>query len=152
MAYLRTNPPGGGPLPDVEGQQVGALCYRQANGQTQVLLITSRETGRWVIPKGWPIDGLGAEASVLREAYEEAGVHGEITGPALGDYRYLKRVNGDRVVPCRVLTFPLRVDRMSSSFPERDQRRLKWFKPQKAAQKVEEAGLQAILSDFTPPA
>lgn len=151
MTFLRANPGGDAPRPGAEAPQVAALCYRGGRGATEVLLITSRDTGRWVIPKGWPIEGISPAESALREAYEEAGVRGRITGGALGDYRYLKRVGADRTVPCRVVIFPIFVERLVKDFPEKDQRALKWFKPAKAALKVEEAELQAILAWFNAP-
>ncbi|MEN9850080.1 MAG: hypothetical protein RL128_243, partial [Pseudomonadota bacterium] len=58
--------------------QYGALCWRMHRGKVEVLLITSRDTGRWVIPKGWPIDGLAPAQTAAREAWEEAGVEGDI--------------------------------------------------------------------------
>lgn len=151
MTFLRANSVGGEPGPGAEAPQVAALCYRRARGGTEVLLITSRDTGRWIIPKGWPVDGLSAGDSALREAYEEAGVRGRITGAALGDYCYLKRLGADRTVPCKVVVFPVLVEHLVKAFPEKDQRALKWFKPAKASQKVEEAELQAILAGFTAP-
>lgn len=151
MTFLRSAPDGGKPGSGIESPQYAALCYRTSRRAIEVLLITSRDTGRWVIPKGWPMAGLPPEEAAAREAFEEAGVKGKITGDALGTYGYLKRLPDDETLPCRVQVFPLRVSRMSNDFPEKGQRRLKWFKPAAAAKKVQEAELQAILSGFKPP-
>ena len=71
--------------------QYGALPYRlDDDGSVEVLLVTSRETKRWIIPKGWPIKGLKPSKAAAREAYEEAGVRGRIAGRAFGHYVYEK--------------------------------------------------------------
>ena len=67
-------------------QQVAALCWRLRKNTLQFVLITSRDTGRWVIPKGWPVPGLALSAAAASEAWEEAGVIGRISDQPLGDY------------------------------------------------------------------
>lgn len=136
--------------------QFGALCWRRSGAKTEVLLVTSRDTGRWVIPKGWPIDGLTPEASAAREAFEEAGVEGVVSAHCLGLYSYdkvIERGRGPEVsVPCVVAVFPLAVDRLLNRFPEMAQRKRKWFSTDKAARRVAEPELQAILAAFSPDA
>ena len=130
--------------------QFGALCWRMHGGQPEVLLITSRDTGRWIIPKGWPIDGLTPEAAAAREAWEEAGVTGEISATSVGLYRYSKALTADRSVPCLVAVYPLRVGKLAKRYPEVGQRRRKWFPADKAAKKVDEPELREILAGFVP--
>ncbi len=126
-------------------EQVGALCWRLHKRRTQVLLVTSRDTGRWVLPKGWPIAGLTAEAAAAREAWEEAGVLGKVTGPAIGRYCYDKtRPNAD-ALPCCVDVFALRVQSLKAAFPEHKERRRKWFGSDDAAGLVAEAELSALM-------
>ncbi|MBC2833934.1 NUDIX hydrolase [Paragemmobacter straminiformis] len=125
--------------------QYGAICWRMHRGHVEVLLITSRDTGRWVIPKGWPIDGLAPAASAAREAWEEAGVHGEPDPEALGLYTYDKVLNPDASLPCAVVVFPLRVEELAAKFPERKERRRKWFAAAKAAKKVAEPELRNLF-------
>lgn len=129
--------------------QYGALCWRRIGDRLQVLLITSRETGRWVIPKGWPIAGLSPEASATREAYEEAGVEGQASASCVGFYTYdkgLGKPQGPRpTVPCIVAVYPLKVTALQDRYPECRERRRKWFTPRKAARKVAEPELQALL-------
>ena len=72
-------------------QQVAALCWRRRKGTVEVLLVTSRETRRWVIPKGWPMDGLADYNAARREAFEEAGVEGHMRREPLGTFFYEKR-------------------------------------------------------------
>lgn len=125
--------------------QVAALCWRMHRGHPEVLLITSRDTGRWIIPKGWPIDGLSASGSAAREAWEEAGVEGAVSDTTLGYYSYDKITRG-RALPCMVTVFSLRVARLADRFPERKQRRRKWFAADKAARKVAEPELRVLLA------
>jgi 8-oxo-dGTP pyrophosphatase MutT (NUDIX family) len=130
--------------------QFGALCYRRKGGRTEVLLITSRETGRWVLPKGWPMAGLTPSEAARREAWEEAGVHGRMGTRCLGIYSYSKVLTATEAQPCAVAVFPLKVLRLDSDFPERRQRRRKWFALDAAAEKVEEPELSVLLRGFDP--
>ena len=125
--------------------QLGALCWRMHRGKVEVLLITSRDTGRWVIPKGWPMAGLDAAGAAAREAWEEAGVTGETMAEAVGLYGYDKMVKDKPCLPCVVSVYPLRVDQLAAKFPERKERRRKWFAAEKAAKKVAEPELRALL-------
>lgn len=132
--------------------QFGALCWRKKKGELQILLVTGRTTGRWSIPKGWPVRGRTPAGSASREAYEEAGVKGKAKPLCLGVYTHLK--GGDRHVglPCVVAVFPLRVKEMRDRWPEAGQRRRKWFTPRKAASLVASTELKRIMLDFDPKA
>ena len=132
-------------------RQYAALCWRRMGEKIEVLLITSRDTGRWIIPKGWPIKGLGPCQTALQEAYEEAGVEGKASDDCVGLFPYVKVLDDASGLPCVVSVFPVRVRKLADSFPERSERRRKWFSPKKAAQKVDEPELQALLRSFTPP-
>lgn len=125
--------------------QFGAICWRLHRGKVEVLLVTSRDTGRWVIPKGWPAQDLSAPASAAREAWEEAGVEGDVSETALGVYTYDKRRLPKPPLPCAVMVFPLRVACLAASFPERKQRKRHWFRAGKAAQLVDEPDLREIF-------
>jgi 8-oxo-dGTP pyrophosphatase MutT (NUDIX family) len=129
--------------------QYAALCYRiSARNNPKVLLVTSRETGRWVIPKGWPMPNRSGGECALTEAYEEAGVFGRLYDVCVGYYTYNK-VLGPRVeVPCVVAVYPVNVLGLRDDFPEKDQRRRKWFSPQAAAERVAEPELSVILEGF----
>ncbi len=140
----------------IVADQVAALCWRRRKGRLgkdrlEVLLITSRETGRWVIPKGWQISGMSAADAAAREAWEEAGVQGRVQGQPLGEYLYDKITNSKSTGPatirrCTVTVFALQVDGLKDRFPEASQRRLKWFAPAQAAALVAEPDLRALLS------
>lgn len=126
-------------------RQVAALCWRLRRGQVQVLLVTSRDTGRWVLPKGWPMANMGPEAAAAREAWEEAGVEGKVSAQAIGAYSYDKILRNQAALPCAVGVFPLRVQNLKGNFPERKQRRRKWYSADEAARLVAESELRAML-------
>src|SRR5438876_1413113 len=103
--------------------QYGALPYRlTARSRPQFMLVTSRETRRWIIPKGWPHKGKTPHHSAAREAFEEAGVVGAVARHPVGSFAYRKRLRSGRVVLCEVHVFPLRVRHQTKLWPERRQR------------------------------
>ena len=130
--------------------QFGALCWRRREGEIQVLLVTSRRRKRWIIPKGWPKDRKTPAKTAMAEAWEEAGVEGKVEQFCLGIYSYNKELIAGPVVPCVVAVFPLRVTAQHDSYPERKQRKRKWFSLKKAASKVDEPELAALLANFDP--
>jgi 8-oxo-dGTP pyrophosphatase MutT (NUDIX family) len=115
------------------------------DGRRLVMLVTSRGTRRWVIPKGNPEKGLAPHALAAKEAYEEAGLVGVVGPEPVGAFRYAKRLGGRKVVPVEVEVFPLAVERELADWPERGQRERRWFAPGEAALLVEEGGLVEIL-------
>jgi 8-oxo-dGTP pyrophosphatase MutT (NUDIX family) len=131
--------------------QYGALCWRQGDAGVEVLLITSRDTGRWVIPKGWPMPGLAPEAAAAQEAWEEAGVDGEINPLCIGRFGYQKCLSVTATVPCAVSVYGLRVANLAKTFPEVKLRQRKWFPLEEAAGLVAEPDLSQIIARFTPP-
>ena len=92
-------------------QQVAALCYRGVGKGKQVLLVTSRGTGRWIIPKGWPIRGKNGSQSAMQEAWEEAGVREGTTGTAaIGSYTYDKQQSSGWSFPVETMVYPVAVE------------------------------------------
>jgi 8-oxo-dGTP pyrophosphatase MutT (NUDIX family) len=130
--------------------QFAALPYRIVRGKCEVLLITSRETGRWIIPKGWPEDGMTAAASAAREAWEEAGIEGRVSDTCLGIYSYLKVLDRRDRMPIVVAVFPVQVRRLHDDYPEKGERKRKWFSRKKAAARVQEPELGLMLKGFDP--
>jgi len=126
--------------------QFGALPYRVDGAGVEVLLVTSRETKRWIIPKGWPIKGFKPAKTAAREAYEEAGVRGRIAGRAVGHYMYEKWFDDKAViVSCEVRVFPLLVKRQLEKWPECKQRRIQWFRASAAADIVDDDDLRRMI-------
>ncbi len=128
------------------GSQVAALCWRKHRDRVEVLLITSRDTGRWVLPKGWPVDGRDGPGSAAQEAWEEAGVEGKVSPDIIGLFGYDKVLTPETARPCMVSVYGLRVATLARRFPERSERRRKWFAADKAARKVAEPELRALLT------
>jgi 8-oxo-dGTP pyrophosphatase MutT (NUDIX family) len=129
--------------------QVAALCYRMVGGEKQVLLVTSRRSGRWVLPKGWPIDGKSASEAALTEAWEEAGVEAaEPKAQLLGRYPYRKKFGNGLSVPSEALVFAIPVARLAETYPEAAQRQRRWFTAADAAKHMREPELKAILRAF----
>jgi 8-oxo-dGTP pyrophosphatase MutT (NUDIX family) len=131
-------------------QQSAALCYRVAQGRPEVLLITTRKSRRWIIPKGWLIDGLSPSETACQEAWEEAGIRGLCDSHAIGRFHYQKNRSKKGPVLCAVDVYPLLVQSVSSRFPECRQRNRKWFSPKKAAQMVKSRELAILLRKLEP--
>ena len=130
------------------GIQYAALPYRIEGRQVRVLLITSRETRRWVIPKGWPVTGLKPQDAAAAEAAEEAGLIGTIAPTPLGSYRYLKRLKRNDAIAVQVIVFAFQVSEQVESWKEQDQRTLRWFGYRTAAMRVAEPSLKRLIRDF----
>lgn len=128
------------------GTQFGALCYRMQGSGPEILLVTSRGSGRWIVPKGWPVAGESAAGSALVEAYEEAGVIGVVHPVCLGIYAWTK------AEPRVVALYPVRVKRLLGKYPEAGQRKRKWVKPARAAAMVDLPDLGALILRFDPVA
>jgi 8-oxo-dGTP pyrophosphatase MutT (NUDIX family) len=133
------------------GKQFAALPFRIESGELQILLITSRDSRRWVIPKGWPIDGLRPREVAAREALEEAGLIGRIAGKhSIGCYHYSKQLLDNREVLCSVKVFLLSVDHQLDDWPEKAQREYRWVTPEEGAGMVDEGGLAEVLRTAFP--
>ena len=132
-------------------RQYGVLAYRVDDQDGfQILLVTSRDTGRWVVPKGNPMLLRTGAETAAEEAYEEAGVRGEIGPEPIGSFRYRKRTRFLLPVSAEVQVFPLRVERELDEWPERHQRRRQWFSREEAAAAVAERGLKRLIRGFQP--
>lgn len=130
--------------------QFAALVYRIHEGKVQFLLITTRRTKRWILPKGWAEDGLTPAQSAQKEAFEEAGVTGKIFDACLGVYSYEKFVNEDDDLPMVALVYPMKAKKMLKEYPEKAERRRKWFSRSRAAAKVREPELRKLIKSFDP--
>ena len=126
--------------------QVAALCVRGKGRDQRVLMVTSRGTGRWIIPKGWPMDGKPNHEAALTEAWEEAGVRKADVDPMpIGSYTYDKIMGGGVPIPVEVHVYLVQVDKVMDDYPEARQRKRKWMAPGRAADQVAEPGLKGIL-------
>lgn len=137
----------GDPLFREHGKQVAALCWRP-KPVLEILLITSLTSKRWILPKGWLMEGLSAAESAAREAFEEAGVAGKIGSKPFGSYHYLKARKDGGGVPCRVDVFALQVTAEMDDWPEKGARQIAWLPLEQAAVRVSEPGLRELLRNF----
>ncbi len=130
--------------------QCAALCYRfkKKTAIPEILLITSRDTGRWVIPKGWPMEGKLCHEAAAREAYEEAGVKGEAGAERIGFYMYDKGMDHGLKVQCMVQVYPIVVLDMLKNFPEKGSRKMEWVTFDEAANRVAEPMLKDLILNF----
>lgn len=130
-------------------RQYAALPWRlRPDGDVEVLLITSRETRRWVIPKGWPMKAFRPHQAAAREAWEEAGVEGRSGARKIGVFDYDKRLSGGQLQPVRVEVYPLEVLEVHEIWPEAHERQRQWMPPSEAAALVDESGLASLLGAF----
>lgn len=138
-------------MPDGRVRQVAALVYRVKKHGLEILLITSRGTGRWVLPKGWPQIGKTFAQSAEAEAYEEAGVRGEISSLSIGTYTYEKDDMCDGEIGDFVVDlFPLKFLRQEKKWPERGERKLEWLSIEESILRVEEPELKNLIAGFDP--
>jgi 8-oxo-dGTP pyrophosphatase MutT (NUDIX family) len=129
-------------------QQFAALPFRRTDEGVEIMLITSRETRRWIIPKGWPMKGRSPYGTAAREALQEAGIRGHIEKVPIGSYLYIKRGLGGQRWPCTVHVFPLAVRAERDSWREQNERTREWFSFIEAAEAVEEPDLKSLILAF----
>jgi 8-oxo-dGTP pyrophosphatase MutT (NUDIX family) len=128
-------------------RQVAALPWRMTE-RLEIMLVSSRETRRWIIPKGWLMAGRGASAAAAIEALEEAGLLGAIDEVPFGQFTYAKKFSRGKSTLCEVDVFPLRVTRQRGDWPEKDQRETRWFSPEEAGANVSDPELGALIVQF----
>lgn len=129
--------------------QYAALPYRIEDGHPMVLLVTSRETKRWILPKGQPERKLSPHQVAEAEAYEEAGLIGTVFKTAFAQFDSFKRLKSGREVPCLMRVFLLEVTHELAAWPEKAERQRRWMTPGEAALLVTEPGLARVLLDFS---
>ncbi|WP_226623249.1 NUDIX hydrolase [Alloyangia pacifica] len=129
--------------------QIAALCHHVGEQGPEVLMITSRTTKRWILPKGWPMRGTDGAGTALQEAWEEAGVKHRGARPfRIGQYRYSKIVNGRLPVTTDVDVYAVEVEKLLDRYPEMNDRTRQWMTPEAAAEAVEEEQLKSLLAEF----
>ena len=128
------------------------MAYRRVGEEPaapiEIMLVTSRQTRRWIIPKGNVDDGMSPHAAAAQEAEEEAGVRGDIGRDPLGSFAYEKQVVSGLCVTAEVVVFPLAVREVADQWKESKWRRRQWFALDDAAEAVEEPELREIIRSF----
>ena len=130
-------------------RQYGAIALRQSrSGELEILLVTSRERGRWIVPKGWPIKGETPAKVAALEAFEEGGVFGDVRSEPIGVYDYLKILRDGSTVLCRVVLFGIEVRGTLANWPEQSQRKRSWFTVSEAGRTVSDFQLAQVLKSL----
>jgi 8-oxo-dGTP pyrophosphatase MutT (NUDIX family) len=134
-------------------KQVAALPWRQGKTGVEILLVTTRTTKRWVIPKGWPMEGKADYEAAAVEAFEEAGVKGHVSRDTYGHYGYLKISDKGKARHVEVTVYLLQVQHELDQWPEREERERRWMRPEAAVDQTGEGGLIPLLKRFAehPP-
>lgn len=125
--------------------QIAALCYRKSRKGLEVLLVTSRGTGRWILPKGWPELKEAGHETAATEAYEEAGVVGSAESKPFAHFRSYKGMDGGLNLRTRVDVYLIKAEDQLADFPELGQRDIAWVPVDKAIEMTGEPGLQRVL-------
>ncbi|MGH6876247.1 MAG: NUDIX hydrolase [Rhizomicrobium sp.] len=134
---------------DIEYLQYAALPWRRAeDAALEILLVTTRHTRRWIVPKGWPIADRSPGECAAHEAFEEAGVVGRMATAPVGSFQYDKHRKSGETVPCTVHVFPLEVARQRRSWPEKSARQTRWCTIEEALARISEPGLRRLIANF----
>jgi 8-oxo-dGTP pyrophosphatase MutT (NUDIX family) len=137
-------------IDDGLGEQIAALpLVETKKGKLNVLMVTSRGTKRWVMPKGWQMDGKKPWQAAEIEALEEAGAVGYISKKPIGVYHYDKWISKKSSVACEVTVYPMIVEKLKSKWKERHERKRRWFSPKAAARRVDEPELAKLLMEIS---
>jgi 8-oxo-dGTP pyrophosphatase MutT (NUDIX family) len=132
--------------------QYGALPWRMKRSKkspkAEVLLVTGRRSGRWMIPKGWPVAGKSVADSAAQEAFEEAGIRGKVDPRPIGTFRHVKQHLLIGEVEVDIQVHPMAVKRELGDWPERGERTRKWFKVEDAAEQVDSDELKGLIVKF----
>lgn len=134
----------------ISRDQVGALVWRFDKSILQVLLVSSRDTGRFVIPKGWTEKNLTDPYAAANEAYEEAGVRGVISDIPIGRFAYTKIIGPGYALPCVITVYPMEAMEILKVWPEMNERTRFWMPISQAAESVDEPQLKILIEDFVP--
>jgi 8-oxo-dGTP pyrophosphatase MutT (NUDIX family) len=145
MLFGQASEPAGGELP----VQTAALPWRCTKaGKFEFLLVTSRSSQRWIIPKGRPMVGKSLAEAATQEAYEEAGVRGKINEQSVGSFEHVKQSAVGGPVTVLVHVYPLAVNRELDTWPEKEQRSRRWFGQSEASKAIESEGLRSVVERF----
>ena len=128
--------------------QYAALPWRRAKRGIEILLITTSNTRRWIVPKGWPVEGLTPAECAAQEALEEAGVLGDVAPEPLGYFRHSKERKSGEILLCTVHVFAMEVQRQRHSWAEKSIRETRWCSVEEAHTHVKEPGLRRLILKF----
>jgi 8-oxo-dGTP pyrophosphatase MutT (NUDIX family) len=139
---------GDGVVPLQSGALPWRLKRRKKSEKAEVLLVTGRRSGRWMIPKGWPVAGKSLADSAAQEAFEEAGIKGKIDPKPIGTFRHVKQHLLFGRLEVDIMVHPMVVERELGDWPERGERTRKWFGLEEAAARVDSEELRKLIVEF----
>jgi 8-oxo-dGTP pyrophosphatase MutT (NUDIX family) len=128
-------------------KQYAALPFRIQKSETQILLITTRQKGKWSVPKGWPMKNRTPPIAAAIEAFEEAGIVGKVGRKKIGKFTHRKNL-GAKTFKCDVDVYPLTVQGKLNKWPEKNERKRRWFSKEVAAELVKPKGLRRAIRDI----
>ena len=128
------------PSGDRAPQQAAAIPFRHRGGAVEICLITTVKARRWTIPKGFIEPGATAPETAVREAREEAGIHGRVVGGPVGYYDIAKQ--GGRY---RVVVYLMHVDRVDDAWEEQALRQRRWVSARRAEKLLAGRPLEAVF-------
>lgn len=132
-------------------RQVAAIPFRlNTQGDIEVMLVTSRTTRRFIVPKGWPMKGKSGRKAAMIEAQEEAGVLGKTLKDPAGTYTYWKRL-ATRFVRVDVVVYMLAVTEELANWQEAKRRQRAWLAPADAALLIDEPDLSTLVRTLRVP-
>ena len=134
--------------PRTSNVQYAALPWRKVKGKIEILLITTSNARLWIVPKGWPIEGLTPSESAAQEALEEAGLEGEIAAEPLGTFRHHKLAKSGETILCTVHLFPMEVTGQKQTWPEKHVREIRWFSVEEALARIKHPNLRRLIMKF----
>ena len=132
----------------VQSVQYGVLPWRRAADGLQLLLITTRSTKRWIVPKGWPEKNMAPNECAAHEAYEEAGVLGDVADQPIGTFSHRKQLKSGHLITCRIHVFDMEVTGIAEDWPEKDEREIRWCTAEEAMALASDLGLRRIVAKF----
>jgi 8-oxo-dGTP pyrophosphatase MutT (NUDIX family) len=134
--------------PRASNIQYAALPWRKVKGKLEFLLITTSNARLWIVPKGWPIEGLTPSQSAAQEAFEEAGLEGEIAAEPLGSFRHYKQAKSGETILCTVHLFPMEVTGQRETWPEKHLRQTCWCSVREALARIKQPNLRRLITKF----
>jgi len=117
-------------------------------GSIEILLITTSTSRRWIVPKGWPVEGLSPSECAAQEALEEAGVEGEVAQQPLGSFRHHKQSKSGETVLCTVYVYPMEVTHRRNRWAEKHIREIHWCSVEDALTRVKHPALRRLIVKF----
>jgi 8-oxo-dGTP pyrophosphatase MutT (NUDIX family) len=130
--------------------QVAMACLRDSPDGPEILMVRTRGSGRWILPKGWPMKGRTLAEAAAQEAWEEAGAKGRVMPAEIARIAGEKRTDAGLDMPCELAVFAMRDVVLAEVYPEAGQRQRKWMPLRIAAERAGSPELRALIDSLHP--